>query len=178
MRYALFLIILVSLAGCATVPPPAPQPPVPRPKPLPTPVPPPVPLSANWQDWPITLGSWALKQDARGSFATFGKPGTNADFMIRCVFATKGISLSRAGTVAENGSRQIIVRTTDRDKTYSVVNDGNMPAAVSAETAANDPQLDAIAFSRGRFLVSMNGAMDLVIPVSPEFARIVEDCRV
>jgi hypothetical protein len=42
---------------------------------------------------------------------------------------------------------------------------------------ANDPLLDAIAFSRGRFMVTGGGAT-LAIPSWPEAARSIEDCRI
>ena len=69
------------------------------------------------------------------------------------------------------------IRAADASKTYDVTNDSEMPAYTSVKTAASDPQLDAIAFSRGRFFVSLNGTSDLVIPDWPEFARVIEDCR-
>jgi hypothetical protein len=40
----------------------------------------------------------------------------------------------------------------------------------------NDNVLDAIAFSRGRFIVD-GGGLRLVLPASPEAARSIEDCR-
>ena len=59
---------------------------------------------------------------------------------------------------------------------------GTVPA--DGAVANNDPLLDAIAFSRGRFIVSENGAVGgggaggrLVLPASPEAARSIEDCR-
>jgi hypothetical protein len=43
--------------------------------------------------------------------------------------------------------------------------------------SAYDPLLDAIAFSRGRFLVAGGGAGILAVPSWPEAARAIEDCR-
>lgn len=42
---------------------------------------------------------------------------------------------------------------------------------------AADPLLDQMAFSRGRFLVTAEGGLSLVVPAWPELARVVEDCR-
>jgi len=42
---------------------------------------------------------------------------------------------------------------------------------------ANDQLLDAIAFSRGRFLVSGGTGPILAVPSWPEAARSIEDCR-
>jgi hypothetical protein len=47
-----------------------------------------------------------------------------------------------------------------------------------AMVASNDDSLlDAIAFSRGRFIVDGGGGLRLVLPASPEAARSIEDCR-
>jgi hypothetical protein len=49
---------------------------------------------------------------------------------------------------------------------------------LTAEVAASDSLLDAIAFSRGRFGVSVSGAGVMVVPTWAEVARVVENCRV
>ncbi|MDQ3074853.1 MAG: hypothetical protein M3Q88_04475, partial [Pseudomonadota bacterium] len=44
--------------------------------------------------------------------------------------------------------------------------------------ANTDPALDAIAFTRGRFIVSGGGSgLRLVVPASPEAARSIDNCR-
>ena len=50
-------------------------------------------------------------------------------------------------------------------------------ASGQARIGANDPLLDAMIYSRGRFMVSAAGRPDLIIPPWPEIARVVEDCR-
>jgi hypothetical protein len=42
---------------------------------------------------------------------------------------------------------------------------------------ANDPLLDAIAFSRGRLWVDVQGTSPLVLRSAAEPARSIEDCR-
>lgn len=49
--------------------------------------------------------------------------------------------------------------------------------ALSATLTPRDPLLDAMAFSRGRFLVETAGAPYLAIPAWAEVARVTEDCR-
>lgn len=41
----------------------------------------------------------------------------------------------------------------------------------------NDPILDALAFSRGRFAIEVTGQPTLYLPSWPELSRVVEDCR-
>ena len=69
------------------------------------------------------------------------------------------------------------VRASTSMKTFDAANTGGSPALVGVTLDPREPQLDAIAFSRGTFLVSIKGAADLVLPAWPEVARVVEDCR-
>jgi hypothetical protein len=135
------------------------------------------PLPVSWQDWPLTRGDWVYRQDNRGSVALFGQVGADADFLIRCISATKRIYLSRSGAFPDGVTGQMIVRAFTGTKAYGVTNNGDTPPYVSAFLTPDDRQLDAIAFSRGRFTISVKGAADLVIPAWPEIARVVEDCR-
>lgn len=43
--------------------------------------------------------------------------------------------------------------------------------------AANDSLLDAIGYSRGRFVIEQQGLPTLVVPAWPEIERVIEDCR-
>lgn len=52
-----------------------------------------------------------------------------------------------------------------------------LPGYISAELAAKDPMLDAMAHSRGAFLIGLLGTEDLIVPTWAEFARVVEECR-
>lgn len=49
--------------------------------------------------------------------------------------------------------------------------------ATTVRFAANDALLDAIIFSRGKFLVAAADVPDLMLPPWPEIARVIEDCR-
>jgi hypothetical protein len=55
---------------------------------------------------------------------------------------------------------------------------GAAPAGrfTAARLVADDPLLDAIAFSRGRFGVTIDGR-ERWFPAWPEIARVIEDCR-
>ncbi len=141
------------------------------------PAPAPVAVPAEWIDRAISPGDWVYRKDERGTIALFGRSGADADFLIRCVTATKRIYLSRAGAFPQGVSGQMTVRASSALKAYGVANNGDTPPYVSAFLTPDDPQLDAIAFSRGRFLVAVKGASDLIIPAWPEIARVIEDCR-
>lgn len=174
------LIPLLLIAAC-TSSPPSPEALAPRPAPAPAPTPrsslavPPV--AAAWQDWPPSAGDWVYRRDNKGSIALFGGKGGNADFMIRCTLPARKIFVSRAGGFPADVTGQMVLRATSGLKSYTAANTGDTPPYVATEIPATDPQLDALAFSRGRFIVSVKGAADLVVPPWPELAHVVEDCR-
>jgi hypothetical protein len=179
MKVLMTCAVLFALIGCS-----ASEPVVPSPQPRPVPAvptvaqtPPPQALGEKWEDWPFTPGNWVYRSDAKGSLALFGKAGADADFLIRCVAASKKIYLSRAGAFAGGETGRMTVRASTSLKSYAVANADGAPAYVAAELDPRDTQLDAVAFSRGRFIISVKGSTDLVIPAWPEIARVVEDCR-
>lgn len=168
---------LFALASCSApgvVPQPAPPAPLPTPTPAPAPRPSPAPtLGADWRDWPVTAGTWAYRQDQRGSIALYGRAGAEADLTLRCDRARGRLYLSRAG----EGISTLTVRTSTDRKDLAVLPTGGTPAYVAAELAPRDPLIDSIGFSRGRFVVQAAGAADLVLPAWPEILRVAEDCR-
>ncbi len=179
MKPTLALLIGLSAISCSSRPQPAAPPPRPQ---LPAVAPrPPVavaaPQSESWQDWPLSPGDWAYRKDERGSVALFGKVGQDADFVARCDRSRSRVYLSRAGAFAAGDTGRMTVRASTALQTYPVANAGGTPAYIAAELSTTDPQLDAIAFSRGKFLISVKGGSDLVIPAWAELARVVEDCR-
>jgi hypothetical protein len=138
------------------------------------------PLPANvgeWRDWPLTPGDWVYRQDSRGSLALFGPKGQDALFLIRCDTGAHRVFLSRSGALADGETSRMTIRATTGTQSYKASGTGGKPAYVASEVTARDPQLDAMSFSRGRFIVSVQGVRDLVVPAWPEFARVVEDCR-
>jgi hypothetical protein len=153
-------------------------------RPLPPPVirpvaiaPPVATASDNWTDWPITPGDWRYRADATGSVAAFGLAGAEPQFSIRCETAQRQITLTRAGRFPAGETGRMTVRATSGLQTYSVANSTDGAPLVVAKLPASEPQLDAVIYSRGRFLVSVKGGTDIVIPNWAEFARVVEDCR-
>ena len=176
MRKFLAGASLIMLAACVV---PAPPPPIaPRSAP-PSPLPPArAPVSQDWRDFPLMPGSWAYAGDAAGSSAMFGRAGSEADFIVRCDVASRTVTLSWAGVAAPAGNATTIT-TSAATVTYPA---GAVTAnRIGVRLAANDPFLDKLAFSRGRFVVagavSEQAAVRLVLPAWPEPARAVEDCR-
>lgn len=168
-------LALLFVAGCVPSPAvraPAPPRPVPAPTPTPAPLPQPVPTASDWRDWPLTPGDWVYRQDGRGSIALFGPAGQPAQVMLRCDRARGRVYLSRPGAAPAT----LTIRTTSAVRAVQAVPAGGTPPYVSAEFGTRDPLLDAMGFSRGRFLIEGGGGT-LTVPAWPEILRVVEDCR-
>lgn len=166
------------LGACTAVPTAAPPIPA-RPVPVPVVTPPPAPApSSDWRDWPLTPGDWSYRRDARGSLALFGVGGTAAQAMLRCDVARRRVYLSRLpGAAVPAASATLSIRTSSVVRAVAAVAGSGTPAYWVAEFDVRDPLLDAMAFSRGRFVIETAGAPRLVIPAWAEVSRVIEDCR-
>lgn len=192
-RTALMIASVLSLAGCTQAPPqpsPAPQggtlppaskPVLPVPLPRPAPPPPQAPRTdaASWRDLPLTPGGWTYTAESTGSAVRFGQPGAGALILMRCDRTRPAILVQRAGLAASTVPATITTSSTLRRLSAVPTASAAPNAAVPFEIAFNvrDPLLDAIAFSRGRFMVEMGGAQTLVLPAWSELGRVIEDCR-
>ena len=103
----------------------------------------------------------------------FGRPGLEADFILRCDPATRTITLSWPGAV---GTSATITTSFGAEPLAVAALPGGGPR-IGTTLAATNPLLDRLAFSRGRFMVTGAGGARLVIPAWPEAARAIEDCR-
>lgn len=165
---------LLLLASCVGPPRDAPREYVAPPAPVarPAPLPAPAPLSSDWRDWPVTPGDWRYMRAAGGSSATFGRGGQDWTLRLTCRLAQREIVMERPGADA----RGLTVRTTTLTRAVPASATGGAQT-VAAALPVNDPLLDAMGYSRGRFIVEGGAASPLVIPAWPEVLRVVEDCR-
>lgn len=182
MRKYLIVGQLLLLTACVA-PQPAPPPAAPA-APAPPPPPPPAPVSQDWRDWPLTPGTWIYRADAGGSSAMFGRAGVEADVIVRCDRASRKLILSLpAASMPAGGS--VTITTSNGSATYPGSAAVGVNGRIGISFPINDPFLDRLAFSRGRFIVATTGApasaasaaARLVIPAWPEPARAIEDCR-
>jgi hypothetical protein len=159
MRYLIPLALtLTTLAGCAATPPAREVRPAPVVAPPPRPTPAPPPLASDWNDWPFTPGDWRYGA-ASANFIVGGQ----APLRMTCDRGTRNVVIT--GVAAG----PVTIRTTTMTRT--------MTAGAAISLSAADPLLDAIAFSRGRFVVEQPGAPPLVLPPHAEIGRVIEDCR-
>ena len=175
MRILLPLAALALIAGC-TAPRPV-APPLPTPAPTVRAAPPPPPVAAigpDWRDWALTPGIWSYRRDARGSIALFGPAEAQATLVLRCDRAARMLYLSRAGAQGAT----LTLRTTSLTRLLAFVPTGDhADPYIAIAIAPGDPLLDAMGFSRGRFVLEQPGMPPLVVPAWAEIERVTEDCR-
>ncbi|ABD27106.1 hypothetical protein Saro_2670 [Novosphingobium aromaticivorans DSM 12444] len=163
------------MSACAAPPvvPPAPPPPAPRPA---APPPPPAPAQSlkDWRDAPQTPGDWRFEMRAEGGIARFGT-AQGTLFALSCNREARTITLVRTGSSAV--SLPMTVATTSETRPLSAEPAPRDEPHLLAPLGLQDTLLDAMAFSRGRFLVEVNGLPTLYLPAWAEVGRVVEDCR-
>ena len=130
----------------------------------------------HWLDAPQTLGDWAYVSEEGASFAYFGDR-TNPEtrhFMLRCDHSNRQVMLARASAATSELLMRVRTETQDR-----MINAAPVPMTglIAAQLDANDPLLDAMAITKGRFSIEVEGMEPLYIPAWAEVSRVIEDCR-
>lgn len=92
-----------------------------------------------------------------------------------CNRAAGTISLLRTGT--SSVALPMTVATTSETRALSAEPAPQGQPQLVTTLAARDALLDAMAFSRGRFSVEVNGLPTLYLPAWAEVGRVLEDCR-
>lgn len=134
------------------------------------PVAPPPPRS-DWRNVPVTPGEWSWGLEGGRSVARFA----GGALTLRCDRANGTVTLLRAGTAA--APEPMTVTTTSSVRTLTATPQPGSPPALAVALRASDPLLDAMIFSRGRFVIDVPGLPPLYAPSWPEVSRVVEDCR-
>ena len=120
--------------------------------------------------WP---GDWSYRSVPAQSEALFTNSAGGVHLSVRCTRANRVVTISRTSSAPAS---TLFIWTSTAQRSAPARFEPNA-MRVSADFAARDSLLDAIAFSRGRFAISMPGALPLVVTPGPEAARVFEDCR-
>lgn len=186
-QFSAAIALSIGVAACVPQPVSAPTPspsPVPTPAPTPTPTPTPTPAPPqivtqvaydNWMDAPQTPGDWDYIPTALGGAASFGTSTDQPAFTLWCDRTRRQVELVRHGDASR--SREMRVMTETGERLLDAVPRSNSPQRIFAALSANDPLLDAMAISKGRFAVETAGFATLYLPSWPEVTRVIEDCR-
>ena len=157
-------------------PAPAPPPPTPRP-PTPTrPAPVREPVYDSYLDAPQSPGTWGYSDDLGETIAYYGV-GRELSFVVRCAKDTGKVGFARVLSDPFRGPRvmEITTETTKRTLTSEPIGPNiNMNAV---ELDPRDPLLDAMAITKGRIAVGVEGERTLYLPAWVEISRVIEDCR-
>lgn len=94
---------------------------------------------------------------------------------LRCDLASRTVTLARAG--GARGQVPMTVTTDSLERPLMGIVQPGSPPVITVTFGANDPLLDAMAFSRGRFSLETAGLPTLYVPSWPEISRVIEDCR-
>lgn len=164
MRFARSVIhcLPLLLAACAgqVIPPAAPPPAAPPPRGAAPVTPPP----AAWDDAPRTPGDWRYANGVARFSAGGGDP-----FIMRCDALTATVALVWPGA---QGDSLVVTSSTGQRRLAATPT----TAGLEARLPARDPFLDAMAYSRGKFMVAA-GTARLLLPTWGEVFRVIEDCR-
>jgi len=132
------------------------------------------PVYASYLDAPQTPGTWVYVSEPGESLGLFGIPDPVHPFVIRCDTQTKRIGLARRSK--REGPLTMVVQT-ETTMRQLVANAVPGYGLVAAELDAADPLLDAMAITKGRFAIGVEGERTLYIPAWAEVTRVIEDCR-
>ena len=128
----------------------------------------------GWNDQPQTPGTWTYVDEPGESLGLFGDANPVHLFVLRCDKTTKSIGIARRGTTEGELMMRVRTETGDRLLTATQVPDYGL---VAASLPANDPLLDAMAITQGRFAIEVEGMEPLYLPAWAEVTRVIEDCR-
>lgn len=119
-------------------------------------------------------GSWTYAASADGSEATFANASGQPQLTIRCTRSTRRVAIAKPAS----GAAPFISIWTSAQSKSAPASFNPATNRLTADFAAYDAFLDAIAFSRGRAAFSVGSAPALVVPTWSEISRVIEDCRV
>lgn len=167
--------LVLLLAAC--VPPPTPAPPPPAPAPVATQAsvtPPPAPPVTGHADLMAAQpmpGDWRWRTAGGESFAEFADSSGQPRVRLTCA-ADRSVVLAVRNR--HRPATTMLVRTEMMERQVAATEHDGW---AEARLPARDNLLDAIAFSRGRFGLEIDGGDALYVAPYPEITRVVEDCR-
>ncbi|MDP4574992.1 hypothetical protein Q9K02_07555 [Qipengyuania sp. G39] len=179
------LALSFTIAACVPAPDSTPAPeqvatatPPATPTPSAAPLPPP-PVEANWIDRPQTAGTWRFSGSQAAFVERDSQGGPVAPSTPLFIMECNGNAVRLSTQMPRQGARAMAIRTETASRTLplSPVSGSAEPAFAFTDLQPRDPLLDAMALTRGRFAVEVQGAPSLYLPAWAEVTRVIEDCR-
>jgi len=125
-------------------------------------------------DTALTPGSWRYNSHEGGTSAYFIATTGAGGFVMTCNARSRRVELWREG---DSRARVMTIRTETAARTLPVTPVEDTLPYHAADVAPGDPLLDAMALSKGRFAVEVEGEAPLYLPSWAEVSRVIEDCR-
>ncbi len=125
-------------------------------------------------DAALTPGAWRYNQHEGGTSAYFIATTGAGGFVMTCNAQSRRVELWREG---KSRARMMTIRTETASQTLPVMPVEDTLPYHAAEVGPGDPMLDAMALSKGRFAVEVEGEAPLIMPSWAEVSRVIEDCR-
>lgn len=129
----------------------------------------------SYLDAPQTPGTWAYEDEPGEKLALYGENPRQPIFLLRC--ADGAIALGRVTRSAQSSPRVMSVTTETVTRQLQATPVPGREIILAASLQANDPLLDAMAITKGRFAVDVEGQAPLYLPAWTEVSRVIEDCR-
>ncbi|NQX95887.1 MAG: hypothetical protein HRT64_13390 [Erythrobacter sp.] len=129
----------------------------------------------TYLDAPQTPGTWEYEDEPGEKLALFGVNPRQPIFLIRCGDGV--IALGRVTEEAQTETRAMRVTTETVTSQLEAGPVPPMPRILAADLQPNDPLLDAMAITKGRFRIEVEGFETLYLPAWTEVSRVIEDCR-
>ena len=126
-------------------------------------------------DPPQTEGTWHYENEPAESLAVFGLTTSEAVFIIRCAGGEMALGRVTGAPQSEPRAMSIVTETTTGQLEANPV--PSRPQILAAPLPADSALLDAMAITKGRFAVEMEGETTLYLPAWVEVSRVIEDCR-
>lgn len=130
--------------------------------------------AGDWSIDELTPGEWRISRGLVNLNASFRNARGEEMAQISC--DGDDISLSRSGAAPADTAVSMRIRNSFALRELSVRVD-HAARLIYTSLDARDPLWDQISYSRGRFLVEASAQPPLILPVRPEIARVIEDCR-
>lgn len=130
--------------------------------------------AGDWSIDELTPGEWRISRSGGVSRVTFADGRGAVQAVIAC--GNSAISLGRSGAAPADAAVSMRIRNSFALRELSVRVD-HAARLIYTSLDARDPLWDQISYSRGRFLIEASAQPPLILPVRPEIARVIEDCR-
>ncbi len=131
----------------------------------------------NWNDRPQTPGNWFYEREGSETFAIFGQSIDAPVAIIRCDLTTRNVGIGRFGVASESAEAMMRIRTETQQSLFNAIPKGNVAGLYGVELEAGNRLFDAMAITKGRFAVEVEGMEPLYLPGWAEVTRVIEDCR-